>query len=192
MSGPTCSVDGCETDIIFSRGWCNRHYKRWWRHGDPLAGATAPGSLRRWLEEAVLQDTEECIDGWPYGLVDGYPNMTIARRNTYLNRYVCERFNGPPPTPEHQAAHRCGNRKCLNWRHLRWATNAENQADRRLHGTDLRGEDCPWSKLDDDIIRGIRSARAAGETCASVAARYDVCAMTVSLIARRKSWAHVD
>lgn len=35
-----CSVDGCE-DSVRVRGWCNRHYLRWYRHGDPLAGGVS-------------------------------------------------------------------------------------------------------------------------------------------------------
>lgn len=32
-----CSIDGCGKPIA-GRGWCRRHYDRWSRHGDPLAG----------------------------------------------------------------------------------------------------------------------------------------------------------
>lgn len=34
VAKPTCSVDGCE-QIAVGRGWCNRHYLRWRKHGDP-------------------------------------------------------------------------------------------------------------------------------------------------------------
>lgn len=34
MADRTCSVDGCETKA-HTRGWCNKHYKRWYKHGDP-------------------------------------------------------------------------------------------------------------------------------------------------------------
>jgi hypothetical protein len=34
---PKCSVEGCGSRV-FCRGWCGRHYHRWQRHGDPLAG----------------------------------------------------------------------------------------------------------------------------------------------------------
>ena len=35
MKNPTaCAVDGCD-DPSDSRGWCRRHYLRWWRTGDP-------------------------------------------------------------------------------------------------------------------------------------------------------------
>lgn len=32
-----CNIDGCDKPAE-KRGWCNAHYKRWKRHGDPLAG----------------------------------------------------------------------------------------------------------------------------------------------------------
>lgn len=32
-----CSVDGCQRTVQ-ARGWCDTHYWRWYRHGDPLHG----------------------------------------------------------------------------------------------------------------------------------------------------------
>jgi hypothetical protein len=29
-----CSVDGCDKPVK-TRGWCQQHYMRWWKHGDP-------------------------------------------------------------------------------------------------------------------------------------------------------------
>lgn len=40
-----CSIDGCERATV-GRGWCTAHYKRWKRHGDPLAGG-APRQRNR-------------------------------------------------------------------------------------------------------------------------------------------------
>lgn len=37
MTSRACSVDDCDKPH-HSRGWCKRHYVRWLRHGDPLAG----------------------------------------------------------------------------------------------------------------------------------------------------------
>ena len=30
-----CSIDGCENRVCL-RGWCQKHYRRWLKHGDPL------------------------------------------------------------------------------------------------------------------------------------------------------------
>lgn len=41
---PLCRVEGCEwTTYRGGHGWCSRHYGRWRRYGDPLAG----GRMRR-------------------------------------------------------------------------------------------------------------------------------------------------
>ena len=31
-----CSIEGCERPR-HARGWCSHHWRRWHRHGDPLA-----------------------------------------------------------------------------------------------------------------------------------------------------------
>lgn len=36
MAKRTCSVEGCEKPTV-TRGWCQMHYVRWRRHGDPEA-----------------------------------------------------------------------------------------------------------------------------------------------------------
>jgi hypothetical protein len=30
-----CAIEDCNRDAV-TRGWCQRHYRRWWRYGDPL------------------------------------------------------------------------------------------------------------------------------------------------------------
>lgn len=38
MQSATCTIEGCTNPIaVKSRGWCNVHYKRWHRLGDPNA-----------------------------------------------------------------------------------------------------------------------------------------------------------
>jgi len=48
MAKGTCSVEGCDKPVT-SRGWCEMHYYRWRRHGDPaivtpLIGVSGPDS----------------------------------------------------------------------------------------------------------------------------------------------------
>lgn len=47
-----CSFDGC-TDPARCRGWCNRHYCRWKRNGDP-AGVIA-GRVTALTEQQVAE-----------------------------------------------------------------------------------------------------------------------------------------
>jgi DNA-binding CsgD family transcriptional regulator len=33
-----CSIDGCDEVAVRRRGWCEKHYRRWLKYGDPLGG----------------------------------------------------------------------------------------------------------------------------------------------------------
>lgn len=131
----TCSVDGCSRPLA-AKGYCIAHYHRWRSHGDPLAGGTYHGDARRFFDEVVLTyDGIECLT-WPYSKDDkGYGTIFFNGRTRKVSRSVCERFRGPPPTPDHHAAHSCGkgHLACVTRRHLRWATPKENIQERTLH-----------------------------------------------------------
>jgi hypothetical protein len=85
--------------------------------------------------------------------------MLHEGRISRVSRIVCEKFNGPPPTSKHEAAHSCGkgHEGCVSGRHLRWDTPKGNQADRLKHGTHNRGERQPRAKLTEHDVRWIRS-----------------------------------
>jgi hypothetical protein len=36
---PLCSIAGCGREAI-ARGWCKRHWERWYKHGDPTISLT--------------------------------------------------------------------------------------------------------------------------------------------------------
>jgi len=70
-------------------------------------------------------------------------NGKITRK---VHRLVCEAFNGPPPSPEFHAAHFDGNVLNNTPENLRWATAAENAADKDRHGRTVKG-DSSWPRL---------------------------------------------
>lgn len=44
MEGILCTIPGCDGRHM-ARGWCQKHYIRWWKYGDPFAQRHAsPGS----------------------------------------------------------------------------------------------------------------------------------------------------
>lgn len=51
----------------------------------------------------------------------------------FVHRVMLELHKGPPPSPDHEAAHDvlCPFQHCVHPHHLRWATSRENAADRR-------------------------------------------------------------
>ncbi len=131
-----CAVEGCAKPA-FKRGWCDPHYKRWWRHGDPLAGGTPKRELQRFLYDVALNYFgDECLV-WPYtknGV--GYGQIRQGYQKLLVHRIICEQINGPAPSPKHEVAHNCGNGHlgCCAPNHLRWATRVENRADIKIHG----------------------------------------------------------
>lgn len=136
-----CSVPECGGPN-YGHGLCHKHYRRWKRHGDPLAGGTYNGDPEAFLSSVALQYRgEECLI-WPFAKTGGgYANIYRDGANQVVSRIVCEAKNGPAPSPEHHAAHtcHCGHIGCVTWGHLEWQTPAENLADRpRLEARRLR------------------------------------------------------
>lgn len=74
-----------------------------------------------------------------------------------ISRLVCEAFNGPPPSPYHQAAHDDGDTQNDSASNLFWRTALENAADRDRHGRTKRGQDHYAAKLNAEKVLAIRS-----------------------------------
>ncbi len=151
---------------------------------------TAPGAPLAFLAQALLADTDQCIR-WPFsGNGQGWGKVYVDGRLQVASRVVCERTHGAPPTRKHQAAHSCGkgHEGCINPRHIRWATRAENEADKLLHGTQSRGARNSQAVLTEADVREIRKRAADGEAQRKIATGYRVSQASISLIVRGKSW----
>lgn len=145
-----CSVIGCPSSVL-ARGWCNKHYKRWRQHGDPLAG-----HLRLPFPESLTERMEEQVTGCIYfmgGTSDGYGSIWRNGRVVRAHVAAYELFIGPIPAG-HEVDHLCHNadpgcdtwascphRRCVNPDHLEAVTHSVNV--RRGHGVNkdfcLRG-----------------------------------------------------
>lgn len=71
----------------------------------------------------------------------GYLQCSLygGKRNIMIHRYVALAFLGSPPSTHHEVAHNDGNKLNNHYSNLRWATCAENHADKHLHGTAYKG-----------------------------------------------------
>ena len=89
------------------------------------------------LEDYANRWTPEPNTGcylWDAGTEENpYARIAIKRKAVRVARIVCQETLGPPPTPEHQAAHAtrigCIGPACISPSHLRWATGRENYGD---------------------------------------------------------------
>lgn len=190
----TCAIPGCERKFS-KRGWCSAHYQRWKRHGDPLAGGPAMppnGAVQEFLRKLLENDQGEACVPWPFGDSRVHATVWLNGRTRIASRLVCERAHGKPPTPKHHAAHSCGNghERCVNPNHLRWATAAENIADKFVHGTLARGGRHGMAKLTLPQVLEIVGRLNSGASVRLLADEYNVSRYAVYDIKNGHSWSH--
>lgn len=186
-----CSVEGCGR-VHFVHGYCNAHRQRYARLGTPLADKplrTAPGVAAAWLLSHANYEGDGCLF-WPFGkLPAGYGTVDFGEGTVLAHRRMCELRHGKPPSADLDAAHSCGRESCVNPNHLRWATSTENQADKLIHDTHLRGERNHQHKLTCDEVRQIRSVYAAGNIkMDDLAEIHAVGKSTIFKVVHRESW----
>jgi len=119
------------------------------------------GKTIRWILANVSYNGDKCLI-WPYSrLKNGYGNFGYLGEMHYAHRYMCELVNGPPPTPEHEAAHSCGRGHdgCAHPKHLSWKTKSGNLLDCRDHGTQVRNRYGNKGKLSREQVLEIKSLK---------------------------------
>lgn len=132
----------------------------------------------------VGHEGDECVI-WPYSCcTPGYGTFSYQHTRHLAHRFMCEQTHGAPPTARHQAAHSCGNRRCINPRHIRWKTPSDNQKERRVHGTHTHKNSRRLTQRQADQIRALKGV----ETSVETAARYGVTESNVRLIQDGQTW----
>ena len=147
------------------------------------------GQARQTFERMFATVTDDCLI-WPHSIAkSGYGQLSAGQgKNPHtVHRLALERHRGPCP-PGLEAAHSCGVRACMNVSHLRWATPAENTADKFLHGTVSRGEDRPAAKLTERDVLAIVTKHTAGATLHEIARGYPVTVDNVRHIVTGRRW----
>jgi hypothetical protein len=187
----SCSFCG-KTDLRGgAKGYCAGHYYQM-RQGKTLTPIHKEWA-KDWIARHLDHDGDDCLI-WPYHRhnTSGAGTLQHEGRPVPAARYILVLAAGEPPTPEHQAAHSCGNAHlgCVNPKHLRWATPKENAADKIAHGTDPAGERNPQHLLTDDAVRTIRAlAPVVGRR--QLAEKFDVSYYTVWDVTAGRRWRHI-
>lgn len=155
------------------------------------ANNSGKGECFAWIVEHLGYKGDDCLR-WPFSGSQGVGCLSLAGKHWVAPRLMCTLVNGLPPTSRHNAAHECGNGNdwCMNPRHLKWKTPAENRADCKRHGTDVRN---PWGgkgRFTPEEVHEIRALQGK-KPGAAVAALYGVSDDTIYEIWRRLSYAGV-
>lgn len=154
---------------------------------------TKHGLATKFVDEAVTFSGDECLM-WPFGRTSaGYGNLTVSGKKQSAHRVICERVNGPAPSPSHEAAHTCGNGHlgCVSPAHLKWKSRKENAQDTIVHGTSLRGNKRDNTKLDPEKVKAIRFANNSASQ-REVAELFGIDQSHVSRIRSKLAWQWLD
>lgn len=175
-----CSVDNCDRPYR-AKGYCGAHYQRHLRHGDPLAGGTWQGECQSFFDKLLSSDTDECIN-WPYAKTsDGYGAITIDGKCVNVHRQLCFQRHGKPKRKSLDAAHSCGNAWCVNPKHIRWDSKAENSRDRFRHGS-------MKTRLTPDSVKQVRKLLREGLSAPTIARQFGVSNATIYHVKYGLSW----
>ncbi len=126
-----------------------------------------------------------------------YPVVQVLhngrRRTKHVHTLVCAAFHGPKPSPLHEVRHGDGDRSNSRPSNLCWGTPAENEADKRRHGTAAIGSKHGIAKLNEEAVRILRVAIPQGLWNPVDAAKvFGVDPSVIRAAVRGKSWGHVE
>jgi hypothetical protein len=125
-----------------------------------------------------------------------YVSVCLSRPGSYaridLHRLVAITFLGSPPSPDHLVAHNDGTRRNNHHSNLRWATQKENLADCRKHGTAMIGSANPRTRLDEIDVRAMHRMKGFGVPRSVIADGFGLGKRTVFRILSGENWGHID
>jgi len=127
----------------------------------------------------------------------GYLTVRLSERgiarDVFIHRLVALAFTGPQPAPQHEVAHRDGDKANNHWRNLRWATKSENCKEKRILGElpDIRGEKHPQARLTEALVLAMRERRRQGAFFRVIAAEFGVPKLTAYDAIKGITWSHI-
>jgi hypothetical protein len=147
------------------------------------------GKGMMFILHAHSMDTNECIN-WPFYLMkNGYGQVGTTFGMMLAHRYSCMLAHGDPPRDKPQAAHSCGNKSCINKRHLSWRNQSENEDDKHAHGTWLTR--ISSAKLTNKQVLDMRADHANGAEYKELVIKYETPKSAIGKIIRRETWRHI-
>ncbi len=142
---------------------------------------------RFWSKVDVQQTTCRCWEWTARRNAWGYGEFKLRGACTYAHR-VAAAAAGINLKPDQVVMHTCDNPACCNPTHLVVGDHAMNVADRVAKGRSAKGSSNGRAKLSEEQVLAIR---ADDRSAAEIGLDHGVSAATISLIRRRRIWAHI-
>ena len=112
----------------------------------------------------------------------GNPRVSYEGKSHYVRHILLEFYEGPRPEGM-SAASTCGNKLCINPKHIAWLSHQATCIQRSKNAI-KNGR----FKMPAEMVPAIRHMHANGKTCKQIAATLNMSYQTVHRVINRKSW----
>ncbi len=125
----------------------------------------------------------------------GYHRVDVTldckkRTSRHVHRLVALSWLSPADTSLH-VCHINGNKLDNRAENLKWATQAENNADKIRLGETAKGSGIAQSKLKGTQVVEIRGLYSSGRSAADIARKFAVSNRTIANIIHKRTWRHI-
>jgi hypothetical protein len=201
---PMCVIEGCTYPGV-SRGWCQAHYKRWRKYGDPTHGGRDINRRRPagidpvdWFWQGFTRSENGCLE-WHRGTIGDYGDASgVVDGERLCHRIAWILTHGPIPDGL-WVLHHCDNPPCGDalGGHLFLGDVVDNNRDMFAKGRNstthqAKGSAHRVSKLTEADVSEIRRRAATGEAQRHLADEFGVSESLISQVVLRHIWRHLD
>ena len=192
-----CKLENCNNKIK-SRSWCQKHYTRNRRYGDPLIIKRREPNLSelellKWMKSVPQRRVSlktKCWEWMGTRTKNGYGQIQYKGKKILIHRLMW--FLTWGYMPKKLILHSCDNPSCFNPDHLSEGTQQDNMDDKVKRNRQAKGEKQGLSKLTEKKVIAIKKKYKSGRyNQTELGERFGVSHAAICRIINRKTWKHL-